>query len=92
MNKTDRRYQMYLDILQEELLPALGCTEPIAVAYAAANARSVLPGAPERLGGCCQQQYCQKRKKRHCSEYRRSERNSGCGSHRRGSWKRKISA
>ena len=49
MNKTDRRYQMYLDILQEELLPALGCTEPIAVAYAAANARSVLPGAPERL-------------------------------------------
>ena len=40
---------MYLDILQEELLPALGCTEPIAVAYAAANARSVLPGAPERL-------------------------------------------
>lgn len=49
MNKTDRRYQMYLDILQEELLPALSCTEPIAVAYAAANARSVLPGAPERL-------------------------------------------
>ena len=49
MNKTDRRYQMYLDILQEELLPALDCTEPIAVAYAAANARSVLPGAPERL-------------------------------------------
>ena len=49
MNKIDRRYQMYLDILQEELLPALGCTEPIAVAYAAANARSVLPGAPERL-------------------------------------------
>lgn len=49
MNKTDKRYQMYLDILQEELLPALGCTEPIAVAYAAANARSVLPGAPERL-------------------------------------------
>lgn len=49
MNKTDRRYQMYLDILQEELLPALGCTELIAVAYAAANARSVLPGAPERL-------------------------------------------
>ncbi len=49
MNKTDRRYQMHLDILQEELLPALGCTEPIAVAYAAANARSVLPGAPERL-------------------------------------------
>ena len=49
MNKTDRRYQMYRDILQEELLPALGCTEPIAVAYAAANARSVLPGAPERL-------------------------------------------
>ena len=39
----------FIKILEEELIPAMGCTEPIAVAYAAANARSVLPGAPERL-------------------------------------------
>ena len=31
-------YQAYVDILNEELLPAMGCTEPIAVAYAAAVA------------------------------------------------------
>ena len=43
MRKTDPRYGMYLAILQEELLPAMGCTEPAAVAYAAAAARSVLP-------------------------------------------------
>ena len=39
MRKTDIRYQTYLKILEEELLPAMGCTEPIAVAYAAAMAR-----------------------------------------------------
>ena len=31
MNKTDPRYQAYVHILEEELLPAMGCTEPIAV-------------------------------------------------------------
>jgi len=34
----------YLQLLQEELIPALGCTEPIAIAYAAAKAREVLGG------------------------------------------------
>ena len=34
MEKTDKRYQAYIDILREELIPAMGCTEPIAVAYA----------------------------------------------------------
>ena len=33
MEKTDKRYQAYIDILREELIPAMGCTEPIAVAY-----------------------------------------------------------
>lgn len=37
-------YQKYLDILQEELVPALGCTEPIAVAYGAALAKKYLEG------------------------------------------------
>ena len=42
-------YEAYTDILKEELVPAMGCTEPIAVAYAAAKARQVLGTLPERL-------------------------------------------
>ncbi len=38
-----------LDILEEELLPAMGCTEPVAIAYAAAKARELLGREPERL-------------------------------------------
>ena len=44
-----KNYQTYLDILKEELVPAMGCTEPIAVAYAAAKARQVLGAMPERI-------------------------------------------
>lgn len=43
---TDKIYQTYLQILKEELVPAMGCTEPIAIAYAAALAKSVLIGDP----------------------------------------------
>lgn len=35
--------QNYIQILEEELIPAMGCTEPIAIAYAAAKAKSYLP-------------------------------------------------
>lgn len=42
----DKIYQSYLEILQEELVPALGCTEPIALAYAAASAREVFGVCP----------------------------------------------
>ncbi len=41
-------YQSYVDILKEELVPAMGCTEPIAIAYAAALARDTLGVPPER--------------------------------------------
>ena len=36
MQKTDTLYTAYVEVLKEELLPAMGCTEPIAIAYAAA--------------------------------------------------------
>lgn len=49
MKKTDEKYQAYVQILKEELVPAMGCTEPIALAYAAAKAREVLGCLPERV-------------------------------------------
>ena len=42
-------YQDYLHILQEELVPAMGCTEPIAIAYAAAVAGKTLGRPAERM-------------------------------------------
>ena len=49
MERTDLRYQAYVDILREELIAAMGCTEPIALAYAAATARELLGAMPERV-------------------------------------------
>ena len=46
---TGELYETYREILRSELIPAQGCTEPIAVAYAAAKAREVLGCFPERL-------------------------------------------
>lgn len=43
------KYQAYLDILKEELVPAMGCTEPIAIAYGAALARKTLGEIPDRV-------------------------------------------
>ena len=42
-------YQAYIDILKEELVPAMGCTEPISIAYAAAKAKQVLGCMPETI-------------------------------------------
>lgn len=49
MLNDDKRYQSYLDVLGEELVPAMGCTEPIAIAYAAAKARDTLGRMPEQV-------------------------------------------
>ena len=49
MLPTDPRYRAYIDILNEELVPAMGCTEPIAIAFAAAKARAVLGKMPDRV-------------------------------------------
>ncbi len=48
MERTSVQYQTYVQILKEELVPAMGCTEPIALAYCAAKAREVLGVLPER--------------------------------------------
>ena len=48
MKRDSRTYQDYLEILREELVPAAGCTEPVAIAYAAALGREVLGELPER--------------------------------------------
>ena len=39
----------YIEVLQNELLLATGCTEPIAIAYAAAILRQTLGKLPERI-------------------------------------------
>lgn len=49
MDKSHIKYQSYLKILEEELIPAMGCTEPIALAYAAAKAREILGALPDRV-------------------------------------------
>lgn len=49
MEKSDIKYQAYIQILKEELIPAMGCTEPIALAYAAAKAREILDALPDRV-------------------------------------------
>ncbi len=46
-------YSNYLNILKHELVPALGCTEPIAIAYAAAKARQILGDFPDTIEMSC---------------------------------------
>ena len=49
MTKDHPNYSAYIKILEEELVPAMGCTEPIALAYCAAKAREVLGALPDRV-------------------------------------------
>ncbi len=46
-------YRQYVQILKEELIPALGCTEPIAIAYASAKAKEVLDEEPVHITVRC---------------------------------------
>ncbi len=52
-NLKPKTFDAYCQILELELLPALGCTEPIAVAYAAAVARNLLPAFPDDICVYC---------------------------------------
>ena len=49
MERCSELYRQFVAILEEELRPAMGCTEPIALAYAAAKAREVLGSTPNRV-------------------------------------------
>ncbi|MGL4739882.1 MAG: serine dehydratase subunit alpha family protein, partial [Sarcina sp.] len=46
-------YKLYIRILEEELVAAMGCTEPIAIAFAAARAREVLGEEPIKVTAKC---------------------------------------
>ncbi len=45
--KRDKKYASFIEVLKRELVPAMGCTEPIAIAYAAAKAKAVLGDFPD---------------------------------------------
>ena len=49
MELTKEEYRNFVEILKEELTPAFGCTEPIAIAYCAAKARETLGCLPEKV-------------------------------------------
>ena len=49
MDRSSIVYRTYVDILERELVTAMGCTEPIALAYCAAVARATLGALPERI-------------------------------------------
>lgn len=49
MKKEDTCYQEYVAILKRELVPAMGCTEPIAIAYAGALAKKILKEEVKRV-------------------------------------------
>lgn len=49
MEKANKKYDAYVQILKEELITAMGCTEPIALAYAAARCKELLGKLPEKI-------------------------------------------
>lgn len=49
----DLKSKSFLTALRKELVPALGCTEPIAIAYASAKARDVLGEFPDKIELLC---------------------------------------
>lgn len=49
MDKTNEKYKVYLNILKKELIPAMGCTEPVALAYAASVAKDTLGKIPTKV-------------------------------------------
>ena len=52
MERNSEIYQTYVEILKHELVSAMGCTEPIAIAYCGAKARSILGELPDKVTIC----------------------------------------
>ncbi|WP_148408951.1 serine dehydratase subunit alpha family protein [Murimonas intestini] len=50
---SNKMYENFTEVLKHELVPALGCTEPIAIAFTAAKAREVLGHMPEKMKVSC---------------------------------------
>lgn len=63
----DEQYEAYIQILKEELIPAFGCTEPIALAYAASIARQELGKNPSQVRVEVSGNINKKCKERHCA-------------------------
>ena len=73
--------ELVYPILKEELIPALGCTEPIAIAYASAKARLCLRegqrstgGVPGENDGALFRQHCEERERRRRAQHREFKR------------------
>ena len=49
MERNSEIYRTYVEILERELVSAMGCTEPIAIAYCGAKARSILGELPDKV-------------------------------------------
>lgn len=49
MDKNSTVYRSYSELLKKELIPAMGCTEPVSIAFAAAKAREVLGNIPDKV-------------------------------------------
>ena len=47
MEYNDQKYKAFVSILKEELIPAMGCTEPIAIAYCASLVKDYLNNKPQ---------------------------------------------
>ena len=72
-------YNEYVTILESELVPALGCTEPIALAYVAAKAKEVLGKMPDHITMRCSGNIIKKCKRSKSTEFRRNERRRSSG-------------
>lgn len=49
MERSSKLYQQYVEIMKKELIPAMGCTEPIAISYVTAKARDILGCMPDEI-------------------------------------------